>query len=46
MYVINHFEKQDYLFTVNTNIFSNTEKTWGQDTNINKTQALWSLCDG
>lgn len=43
MYVINHFEKQDYLFTVNT-FFYNTEKAGSQDTSINKTLAVRSLC--
>lgn len=43
MYVINHFEKQDYLFTVNT-FFYNIEKAGSQDTSTNKTLALRSLC--
>jgi hypothetical protein len=44
-YLTNHFEKQDYLFTVNTNFLSlnNAEKAGSQNTNINKIQALWSL---
>ena len=43
VYVIKRFEKQDYLFTVNTNIFYSAEKAGGQDASTNKTQALQSL---
>lgn len=43
MYVINCFEKQDYLFTVNTNIFYSAERAGGQAASSSEAQALRSL---